>query len=350
MLMLEICGNSSTLNAILFVKTLINIAFVVCPLIVSLLLTIDLAKSVFAKDEQENQKNVKLGIKRILYAVILMFVPLLVETFMGMISGYSKVANCYDIATEAKVKELRDKEEIEYKKKQEEKEKERQKTASEVAAEKTEAQKAAAEAAKRAIENLNKNAGDGDTTLDLSGVSSGAEKIALTAEKLAWPAGTKESVWHHHYYYNRDWHNWSELTEAKPTKAFMDAYDKVKPGHFKISRDSKWGTKHSRIGASCDKFAGTVVRYSGYDKSFPDALGSSQNSRLANTKNWTKVSSSNAKRGAVCIKKSGTHILIYLGGGKVAHAGYGGVGKNEGRFGRIQKFSLSGYNCWNAKN
>ncbi len=353
MYILAVCDNSSLLNAILFVKNIINIIFVVVPIILALLFTIDLAKNVFSKDDNDNQKNLRLGIKRIIYSLILLLVPTIIEVFMNMIDDYSKVADCYTIATEEKVKELHEKEEEKYQEMRDEKDKEHALTAEEVAAEQALAQKEAKAAAKRAVKEMEKQnsqiASNNSSSLDLSGVSTNAEKIALTAEKLAWPLGTSSKVWFHHYQYNRKWKSWSELTSAKPTKAFMDAYDQVKPGHFNIGVSKKYGTKHTRIGASCDKFAGTVVRYSGYDKTFPDALGKAQNNRLSNTKKWSKVSASNAKRGAVCIKKNGHHILIYLGNGKVAHAGYGGLKQNNGKFGRIEKFgNLSAYNCWNA--
>ena len=345
------CDNSSVLNTILFIKKLIGIIFIVAPIVLVLLLTIDIAKNVISKDDNENKRNVNIAIKRVVYCLLLFFVPLLIDGVMSYLDNYNvNFAKCYSDATEENVEKYYNEENKRYEEKEKEIEEERTTNASKIADEKLKEQEAAKAAAERAVKKLAdavKKTSEAISGLDLSGASTGAEKIALTAETLAWKEGTAKKVWYHHYYYNKAWKSWSELTGAKPTKAFMDAYDKVKPGHFSIPLNSKWGTKHSRIGASCDKFAGTVVRYSGYDKSFPDALGSSQNKRLANTDKWKKVSGSNAKRGAVCIKKSGTHILIYLGNGKVAHAGYGGIRTNSGSFGRVQKTSISGYNCWN---
>ena len=68
----DVCDNSSFMAAMLFVKRIINIVFIVVPIILTLLFTIDLAKNVFSKDDKENQKNLKLGIKRIVYSLILL--------------------------------------------------------------------------------------------------------------------------------------------------------------------------------------------------------------------------------------------------------------------------------------
>jgi hypothetical protein len=73
-------------------------------------------------------------------------------------------------------------------------------------------------------------------------------KIEKTAKELAWPKGTAESKY--------AWKGGSA------TKAFKEALSKHYPTH------SKWSAAPSK-GASCDVFAGTTVRTSGLDKSFP---------------------------------------------------------------------------------
>ncbi len=156
---LTVCDNSSMLNTILFIKNIMKIIFIVVPLVLALLFTIDLAKNVFSKDDKD---NLKLGIKRIIYSIVLMFVPLIVETFMSMISDYSKVAKCYDIATEQKVLALQKKEEAEYEKKKEEerkaKEEERQKAEEEKKAD-DEARKKAEEDAEKSQQEAAQDAG-----------------------------------------------------------------------------------------------------------------------------------------------------------------------------------------------
>ena len=166
MYILSACDNSSMLNTILFIKNIIDIIFVVVPIVLVLFFSIDLAKNVFSKNDQDNQRNLQLGIRRIIYSLVLLFVPLLVKTFMGMISDYSKVASCYDIATEAKVKELYDKEEAEYKKQKEENDKKKKENASSVAKEKKQQEKAAKGAKKKAIKEQSKKKESGTSTID----------------------------------------------------------------------------------------------------------------------------------------------------------------------------------------
>lgn len=161
MFILKACDSSSMLNTILLIKTIIGIVFVVTPILLVLFLTIDIAKNVLSGDDAESQKNVRLGIKRIIYSLVLLFVPLLVKGFMGMLDGYSKVASCYNIATEAKVQELYAKEESEYKKKREEQLQDRQDDAVIVDAEIQQQKKAAAAAQKQAIKNANNGSSSG---------------------------------------------------------------------------------------------------------------------------------------------------------------------------------------------
>ena len=155
MFILKACDNSNVLNAVLFVKSIINIVFIIVPILLALFFSIDLFKNIFPSDAQETDKNLKLGIKRIVYSLILLFVPLLVETFMGMIDNYSKIASCYSTANEAKAKSLHDKEEADYKAKKEADDKKKKENAALVAKEQAEARNAAKNAEREAINNKN---------------------------------------------------------------------------------------------------------------------------------------------------------------------------------------------------
>jgi len=102
-----------------------------------------------------------------------------------------------------------------------------------------------------------------------SGKIEGSKNINATAVALAWPEGTKSEV----YLYKQSnglvgkkgYGSPSKWTSGEATDAFNTAIDKVYP-------ERKSWSQCPEIGASCDVFAGTVVRYSGYDKKFPRAL------------------------------------------------------------------------------
>ncbi len=169
MFILKACDNSSLLNTILFIKNIINIIFIVVPIILALLFSIDLAKNVFSKDDNDSQNNLRLGIKRIIYSLILLLVPTIIEAFMNMIDDYSKVADCYTIATEEKVQELHEKEEEEYDEKRKEELEKREEQKQKVAEEQAEAERRAKEAEEQAAHDAQEgSSGGGSSTYPVS--------------------------------------------------------------------------------------------------------------------------------------------------------------------------------------
>ena len=329
MLFLEVCNNSSILNTILFIKHLIDIIFIVAPIVLVLLLTIDIAKNVISKDDSENKRNINIAIKRVVYCLALFFVPLIIDGVMSFLDNYNvNFATCYDKATEENVQKYYEEEEAKYAKEQEKKEKEREDNKNKIAQEKSDSeisekaalQKAKQASAQKAKEKQSKGVGDSPSTLDLSGVSSWSEKIALTAEHLAWPYKTPKSKWHYVYGDKKYFSKWSQLTKAKPTQNFMNEMDRVYPGHF------KWGTKYPPIrhGQSCDTFVGVVVKASGYDDIGWD-YGTQTKLLKKHSKKWKKVSKSNCKRGDICRADgpSFNHTYVILGNNRTAEANFG---------------------------
>lgn len=138
--------------------------------------------------------------------------------------------------------------------------------------------------------------------------STGAQKISIVAQQLAWPHGTSKSVF-----------------GKRPTAAYRDALDQVYPNH------KSWGVG-PRTGASCDVFVGTVCRYSGVDKDVPRKLNDIHKYMKTHKDKWVKVPyhchESELVSGDVIIyhyKSGGQHICIYVnidGEGYVAEANY----------------------------
>ena len=102
------CTSASVLATILFIKKLMSVLCIVVPVILILMLTIDMAKAVIASDDNKMKSAQKLAVKRVVYAVIVFFVPLIVKTFFSFVEGGDVEKSCFSNATEYVVKSLAD--------------------------------------------------------------------------------------------------------------------------------------------------------------------------------------------------------------------------------------------------
>lgn len=144
-----------------------------------------------------------------------------------------------------------------------------------------------------------------------------AQKICDQAKACAWPYGTPKSKY--------------SYPNGSATEAFKKAIEKAYPNR------NTWGTQ-TRKGASCDVFAGTVIRSSGYDPSFPRGLDEVEKHCKGNPK-WINTGIKDLSKlqpGDVVfyLYDGGGHIYIYVGDGKIANAHYKGK-----TYGIIQKLS-----------
>lgn len=138
----------------------------------------------------------------------------------------------------------------------------------------------------------------------------GQEAIAQTAINLAWPYGTAKSKYSYH--------------GGSATAAFQVALDAVYPNR------SGWGAK-PKVGASCDVFTETCVRYSGYDTKVPRGYTDAEKYYPAHPEKWTytgvyKVKDMQSGDVILWRKASGTvHACIFVrinGVGYLAEAHY----------------------------
>ena len=149
------CDNSSILNTILFIKRLIDIIFIVAPIVLVLLLTIDIAKNVISKDDGENKRNINIAIKRVVYCIVLFFVPLIIDGVMSYLDNYNvNFATCYEKATEENVQKYFDEEAKRDEEKQAEKDKEREANAAKIKNETTKDEETAKKVAKEAAKKV----------------------------------------------------------------------------------------------------------------------------------------------------------------------------------------------------
>lgn len=68
------CEDPEILKVILFIKKILEVAFIIVPIVLIVLITFDFIKSVTAGNEDTMKKNQKIVIKRLVYSVMLFFV------------------------------------------------------------------------------------------------------------------------------------------------------------------------------------------------------------------------------------------------------------------------------------
>lgn len=92
------CDDVNVLRIYLVLKEILNIVFLIVPIILIVLVLIDMAKNVVAAKEEDMTKNKKLAIKRFIYALVVFFVPTIVRTFMGALGDLgADFSSCMNI-------------------------------------------------------------------------------------------------------------------------------------------------------------------------------------------------------------------------------------------------------------
>lgn len=89
------CEDPNVLKVILFIRKIMEIAFIAIPIVLIVLITFDFIKSVMANSEDTMKKNQKIVIKRLVYAVMLFFVmPIVNVAFsaFGTSGNYDKIS------------------------------------------------------------------------------------------------------------------------------------------------------------------------------------------------------------------------------------------------------------------
>ena len=103
-MILACTGAAEGLEPILYIiRTIINIVKLAVPIILVILATFDLAKVVTNSkgDDSETKKAVKTLVTRVIYGLIIYFVPIIIVWIFTTvkIGGISEVMECYNTAT-----------------------------------------------------------------------------------------------------------------------------------------------------------------------------------------------------------------------------------------------------------
>lgn len=108
-IIIDACTNPDILRVIYFAKLILDIVKIVIPVGLIIMGMIDFSKSVVTSDEGTQKKNVKLFVKRIIFAVLVFAVPWIVETLivsLGNLTDGVNFTDCLKNANPEKIEEL----------------------------------------------------------------------------------------------------------------------------------------------------------------------------------------------------------------------------------------------------
>ena len=96
------CTNPNILKIIMLVRTVLRIIIYIIPVILIVLIIIDFSKAVIG-GEKELNKALSISIKRMISAVVIFFIPTIVNLVFSLISSNNSILNCYTNATSEKI-------------------------------------------------------------------------------------------------------------------------------------------------------------------------------------------------------------------------------------------------------
>ena len=87
----ELCKTNEAYKVMYFIFKIIEIAMIVIPIGLIVMMSVDYLKNVFAGNTDEMQKNFKISIKRIIYCIIIFLIPMTVRLTLSIISNNTDV-------------------------------------------------------------------------------------------------------------------------------------------------------------------------------------------------------------------------------------------------------------------
>ncbi len=104
----DACQSSGFLKIVYFILQLLKIAFIVVPSGLIIMILVDFLKNVFSDLETMN-KNLKLVFRRIIFCVLIFFLPTIVNLMIGMLNDVGvdiKYSDCIENANVETIKTL----------------------------------------------------------------------------------------------------------------------------------------------------------------------------------------------------------------------------------------------------
>jgi len=88
-----VCTNPDILKIIMYVRIILKIVFIIVPIGLIMMMAVDLFKNVIASDDGEMKKNVNISIKRIVFCVVMFFVPSIVSLVINIVDDSLSTTN-----------------------------------------------------------------------------------------------------------------------------------------------------------------------------------------------------------------------------------------------------------------
>lgn len=120
--LLSACENPDILRIILLFKKILNIVTTLLPIMLIIFLVIDLVKMVITGDDKQQGKTMKTIVNRIIFAILIFFIPTIVNVIMTLVSNTgikvgTDYTTCFENANKQKIEEMQkeqDKEDKEF--------------------------------------------------------------------------------------------------------------------------------------------------------------------------------------------------------------------------------------------
>ncbi len=92
---MDVCNNPDVLRVIMYIKILLKYIFILVPMGLILMMGLDFFKNVVAGKEEDMNKNTKLSLKRLIFCVVLFFVPTIVSFVIKIVDDSLETDTSY---------------------------------------------------------------------------------------------------------------------------------------------------------------------------------------------------------------------------------------------------------------
>ncbi len=104
-MVLTVCSNADLLSVMVIVKKIIDLLQIVAPVGLILFASIDVIRAVISSKQDEIYKRLHAIPRRLFAAIIIFFVPVILDLVMGLVDNTFEYASCFENATEEYVQE-----------------------------------------------------------------------------------------------------------------------------------------------------------------------------------------------------------------------------------------------------